>query len=103
VDEAILVDRDSPTRLDRSIKMSLYLYINFKFNGPNILLLFWKDRAATRYGPQDGPLVARVGIMAAHRIAAYCITVLTSGVLHNFVPLRVKEQMMLDCNLNVSE
>jgi hypothetical protein len=45
--------------------------------------------------------VNRDGNMAAHRIAAYCRTVLTSGVLHNFVPPCVKEQMMLDCNLNV--
>jgi hypothetical protein len=47
--------------------------------------------------------VNRDGNMAAHRIAAYCRTVLTSGVLHNSVPPCVKEQMMLDCNLNVSE
>jgi hypothetical protein len=45
--------------------------------------------------------VNRDGNMAAHRIAAYCRTVLTSGVLHNSVPPCVKEQMMLDCNLNV--
>jgi hypothetical protein len=37
--------------------MGLHLYINLKFNGSNTLLLSWRDRAATRYGPQDGPPV----------------------------------------------
>jgi hypothetical protein len=53
-----LADHDSPIRPDRSIKMGLYLYINVKFNGPNTLLLSWGDRAAARYGPQDGPPLA---------------------------------------------
>jgi hypothetical protein len=52
-----LADRDSPTRPGRSIKMGLYLYINLKFNRSNTLLLSWGDRAAARYGPQDGPPV----------------------------------------------
>jgi hypothetical protein len=52
-----LADRDSPTRLGRSIKMDLYLYINLKFNGSNTLFLSWGDRAVARYGPQDGPPV----------------------------------------------
>jgi hypothetical protein len=52
-----LTDRDGPTRPGRSIKMGLYLYINLKFNGLNTLFLSWGDRAAARYGPQDGPPV----------------------------------------------
>jgi hypothetical protein len=54
---ATLAGRDSPTRPGRSIKMGLYLYINLKFNGPNTLFLSWGDRAAARFGPQDGPPV----------------------------------------------
>jgi hypothetical protein len=54
-----LADRDSPTRSGHSIKMDLHLYVNPEFNRLNTLFLSWGDRAAARYGPQDGPPVSQ--------------------------------------------
>jgi ribonuclease HI len=47
--------------------------------------------------------VHRDGNLAAHKLAAYSRSVLSSGVLHYSVPTCIREQVMHECNLNEFE